>query len=426
MKIKIKHLPFEEVLKIKKPQFGRPKRPSLLFRTLIRLLSVPDLLATRFKYTKINMENAGNGPYLILMNHSSFIDLEIASKIFYPHPYCIVSTVDGFVGKKWLMHQIGCIPTQKYVTDLKLITDILHTLQKKKTSVLMYPEAGYSFDGTATALPRRLGTLLKKLNVPVLTVITDGAFLRQPLYNCLKKRKVKVTAELKRILTPEEIAKSSIEEIDRIIDEAFTFDAFKSQLETKTVIDTPDRADGLERILYKCAECEAENQMVGKGITLTCKNCGKSYEMDIYGRLKAVDGKTKFSHIPDWYNWERECVRQEIIDGKYNLDCDVEIGIIADTRALYMVGDGTLKHNENGFTLTGCDGRLEYSQPPTASFGLNADYYWYEIGDVISIGNKERLFYCFPKTNISVAKARLAHEELYKIKSSQRHKKITV
>lgn len=113
MKIKIKHLPFEEVLKIKKPQFKRPKRPNLAFRTLIRLLSVPDLLATHFKYTKLYMENAGSGPYFILMNHSSFIDLEIASKIFYPRPYCIVSTVDGFVGKKWLMRQIGCIPTQK-------------------------------------------------------------------------------------------------------------------------------------------------------------------------------------------------------------------------------------------------------------------------------------------------------------------------
>ena len=33
------------------------------------------------------MEEAGPGPYLILMNHSSFIDLKIASRIFYPMPY---------------------------------------------------------------------------------------------------------------------------------------------------------------------------------------------------------------------------------------------------------------------------------------------------------------------------------------------------
>ena len=49
---------------------------------------------------------------------------------------------------------------------------------------------------------------------------------------------------------------------------------------------------------------------------------------------------------------------------------------------------------------------------------LNADFYWYRIGDVIGIGNRDCLYYCFPKpTNGKippVAKARLAAEEMYK------------
>ena len=84
-----------------------------------------------------------------------------------------------------------------------------------------------------------------------------------------------------------------------------------------------------------------------------------------------------------------------------------------------MVGSGTLKHDENGFLLTGCDGKLEYHQPPNASHSLNADFYWYEIGDVISIGNKDRLYYCFPKGKQNVAKARIATEELFKLKKNQ-------
>ena len=83
------------------------------------------------------MERAGEGPYLILMNHSCFLDLEIASAIFYPMPYGIVATSDGFVGKDWLMRQIGCIPTQKFVSDLTLVRDMDYLLKKKKTSVLM-------------------------------------------------------------------------------------------------------------------------------------------------------------------------------------------------------------------------------------------------------------------------------------------------
>ena len=57
----------------------------------------------------------------------------------------------------------------------------------------MYPEAGYSLDGRATALPRKMGGFLKLLKVPVLSVHVDGAFLRTPLYNELKNRKVLVS-----------------------------------------------------------------------------------------------------------------------------------------------------------------------------------------------------------------------------------------
>ena len=55
-------------------------------------------------------------------------------------------------------------------------------------------------------------------------------------------------------------------------------------------------------------------------------------------------------------------------------------------------------------------------QKPTASYSLNADYYWYEIGDMIGIGNMKAAYYCFPKNKGDiVAKTRLATEELYKL-----------
>lgn len=419
MKIKTKNVTYDYVLSLPKPRHRRPGKPNFLFRSLIRLLAIPELLATRFSYTESRMEEAGEGPYLILMNHSSFIDLKIASKILFPMPYCIVCTSDGFVGKEWLMRRIGCIPTQKFVTDISLVSDILHTLHKEKTSILMYPEASYTFDGCATPLPRSLGKLLKRMDVPVITIMTEGAFLHDPLYNCLQQRKTRVSAHVSCLLTREEIKNKSTAEIDEILDNAFSFDNFARQYETKTPITEDFRADGLERILYRCAACGEEGQMQGSGTTLTCKKCGKTYEMDIYGQLQALDGKTEFSHIPDWYRWERECVRKELESGSYKLDVPVDIGVMADYKAIYMVGEGRLIHDENGFSLTGCDGALSYEHSPLSSYGLYADYYWYEIGDVICIGNKERLFYCFPQGQACVAKARLAAEELYKLNRAQ-------
>ncbi len=141
--------------------------------------------------------------------------------------------------------------------------------------------------------------------------------------------------------------------------------------------------------------------------------------MDELGGLRAEEGETEFSHIPDWYRWERETVRQQILDGTYLLDVPVQIGMMVDHKAVYMVGEGRLKHDTEGFLLTGCGGRLEYRQSPLSSYGLYADYYWYEIGDVICIGNSDVLYYCFPQGGDVVARTRMAAEEMYRLRRNR-------
>ena len=424
MKIKIKHMDYEKVMALPRPEHRSPLYPSRLLRAAIRVLAMWEMFRTKFTYTTERMEEVGDEPCLILMNHSSFLDLKIASRIFFPKPYCIVCTTDGFVGKSWLMRWLGCIPTLKFVSDLQLIRDMQYALKKKRANVLMFPEAGYTFDGCALPLPQRMSVLVKKLDVPIVTVITHGSFAYDPLYNCLQKRRVKANAEVKCILTREEIRTLPAEEIDRRIKAEFTFDNFKWQHDNKIEITESFRADGLERILYKCAACGAEGGMKGSGTTLTCSRCGKTYTMDVLGRLQAHDGVTEYPHIPDWYNWQRSCVRRELEAGEYALDTDVDIGLLVDHKALYMVGEGHLTHDANGFVLTGCGGKLHYEQSPLAAYSLNSDYFWYEIGDVICIGNKDCLYYCFPRTEGVVTKTRFAAEELYKMNKTEKRRRM--
>ena len=411
MKIKTVKKSYEEVAALPKEKHVSPRRPSIFFRTLVRILSQIDLMKARFRYTG-SLDKKG-GPYFVLMNHSSFIDLKIASKILYPMPYHIVCTHDAMVGKSWLMRRIGCIPTKKFVSDLGLIRDIKHAISRK-TSVLMYPEAGYSFDGRATAMPK-LGKLFKMLDVPVAYIETKGAFARDPLYNGLQIRRVPVSADVRVLFSRDEVRSMSVEELDAKVEFAFSFDNFAWQRECGIKIAVNFRADGLERILYRCAHCGKEGHMLGEGVKLTCRACGKSYTLTELGELSADVGKTEFSHIPDWYEWQRGEVRRELQEGTYALDIPVDIAVMTDYKALYQVGSGRLVHTLEGFYLTGCDGKLEYRQPARASFGLNADYFWYELGDIICIGNSQMLYYCFPPKEVPVAKARLAAEELYKL-----------
>ncbi len=417
MKVKTKRMDYDAVVALPRPKHKKPKRPNILFRTLLKLVSLPDLIATGFRCRRIGMEKLGKREScLYLMNHSSFIDLEIAASVLYPRPFNIVSTWDAFIGKRWLMRNLGCIPTVKFASDVGLVRDVFYAVREKKSSVLIYPEAGYSLDGTATVLPDNLGQFVKRLGVPVVMIRTHGAFARDPLYNNLQKRRVRVSAEVEYLLSAEELAAMSEEEILSRIRECFTFDYFRWQSDAGVRVDAPYRADYLNRVLYKCPHCLEEGKTVGKGIHLTCHGCGAKYRLDEYGRLEAENRETAFSYVPDWFAWQRECVREEIQSGAYSLDVPVEIAMQVDTKALYFVGDGRLTHTVDGFSLEGCDGKLSVRQKAASMYSVNADFNFYEIGDVISFGNTRAIYYCFPKAEGHfVAKTRLATEEIYRL-----------
>ncbi len=422
MKIRTREKSYEEVMALPKEKHRNPMRQTGAIRLLLKAVSSFDLRAVDFSCEKKGMEKLEEKePCLVLMNHSSFLDLKIAVTLLSDREYHIVCTQDGFVGKRLLMRLLGCIPAKKFINDITLIKDMRYAVQKLHASILMYPEASYSFDGTETPLPDSLGKCMKLLKVPVVMIRTNGAFLRDPLYNGLQLRKIKVSAKMEYLISPKEIAEKSATEINEILQKVFSFDYFREQQEKGILVKEPFRADGLQRALYRCPNCRAEGKTEGKGTKIICHACGTGYELTETGYLKADRGETPFSHIPDWYRWERECVRKELEEGSYRLDIPVDIYMLMDTKCVYKVGEGRLIHTDDGFELTGCDGKLQYRQLPQASYSLYSDFYWYEIGDMISIGDAQVQYYCFPKQGENVvAKTRLATEELYKMKKEKR------
>ncbi len=422
MKIRVKKKNWREVSELPPPKHKNPKVSSPPLRFLMKALCKSDLKQTGFAYRFDGIEKIPDEPCLILMNHSAFIDLEIVSNILYPLPFAIVCTSDGFVGKEGLMRNLGCIPTNKFVPDARLISDVSYALKKNRTHVLMYPEASYSFDGRATPLPEKLGVVLKRWGVPVIMIKTEGAFLRDPLYNMLKKRKTQVSARVYTLFSKDELKTLPIDEIEKKLHDAFDFDNFAVQREKRIKIDEPFRADGIERILYRCPHCGAEGKILGSGTGFSCSACGAAYELGEYGELIRKNGQSAFESVPEWYAWEREEVRREIEEGTYSISCPVRILVLRDYRAVYDIGRGRLSHTPDGFRLVSEDGGLDYSHRPDFSYSLYADYYWYEIGDMICVGGKDTLYYCFPDSDagVPVAKARLAAEELYKKIRSER------
>ena len=214
MKIKTVKKSYDEVMALPPRKREKPKTPTFFWRSVTKILSAPALIRTHFKSKKTGMEKLGkNEPALFLMNHSSFIDVEIMASMLYPRKINIVTTSDAFIGLDWLLRQVGCMPTNRFTADTRLVRDILYAVRKKKNSLVLFPEAGYTLDGTHTEMGNIMGKLIKFLNIPVVMIKTEGAFHHDPIYNGLQVRKNRVSATMTYLLSKEDILGMTPEEI---------------------------------------------------------------------------------------------------------------------------------------------------------------------------------------------------------------------
>ena len=401
-----------------------PIRQPLIFTGLIAALSRVAMIGQKFSIEKINMEGL-KPPYMLLSNHMYFIDFEICSIATFPHRVNNVATVDGYYRRPWLMELIGCICKRKFTTDLHLVKSIRHVLREKGDVLCMYPEARYSPIGTTAILTESLGKLVKMNKVPVVVLIHHGNYLHTPFWNYRKPRKCPLHATMTQILTAEQVEAMSVEEINEAIRIAKTYDEYKWQKEQNIRITEPFRAEGLHKVLYQCPKCGAEHQMASEGAQLYCKACGKRYEMDELGELHALEGKTEFPHIPDWYEWQRANVRAEIEAGKYSFEDEVDVYSLPRCMRFEHLGKAVLKHDpENGFVLEGeyRDAPYRIERAPQGMYGVHVeyDYCYIKPEDCIDISTDKDSFYCYPKKMDVITKLSLATEEIYKIHMEKR------
>ena len=158
------------------------------------------------------------------------VDFELTALGLFPHRMNNVVNIDGFYRRPWLMEWIGSIGTRKFSNDLHLIKSILHCL-KKGDAVGMYPEARYSACGELAFLPESLGKLVKMAKVPIVAVVHHGNHLHTPFWNWRNARKVPLHTEIKQILTPEQIRKMSVEEINETLKKELYYNEYQYQQE---------------------------------------------------------------------------------------------------------------------------------------------------------------------------------------------------
>lgn len=395
-----------------------PIRQPVFIVWLIWILSKLTLFGRKYRIEKINMEGL-KPPYMLLSNHMYFIDFKICAFATFPHRVNNVVNIDGYYRRPWLMELIGAICTRKFTMDLHLIKSINKVL-KRGDILCMYPEARYSASGTTAYLPDSLGKLIKMNKKPVVVILHHGNHLDSPFWNFRKKRKVPLYTTMTQILTAEQVSKMSVAEINEAVKKAFEYDEYRYQKENDIKITEPYRAEGIHKILYQCPHCMTESKMDSKGTELFCTACHKRWNLNEDGTLSALEGETEFSHVPDWFEWEREQVRKQIEDGTYRFEDEVDVYSMPRCWRFMHLGAGKLTHDpENGFVLdgfyNGSDYHIQRTPLETNSLHIEYDYCYIKPYDCVDISTENDSFYCYPRQENVVTKLAFATEELYKI-----------
>ena len=396
-----------------------PLHQTKFWTGLIWVLSKMMLIGKEYKVEKINMEGL-QAPYLMLSNHMHFIDFELAAMGTWPNPVSNVVNIDGYYHMPFLLEWIGSVCTRKFTMDLGLVRSIRKVLARGDVLGL-YPEARYTPCGTTSYLPESLGKMVKMNGVPVVVVLHHGNHLYAPFWNFRKKRKVPLHTTLTQVLTAEQVKEMSVQEINQVLAEAFRYDDYRYQKEKGIRIKEPYRAEGLHKVLYQCPHCLTESQMGSEGAELFCKACGKRWFWEETGDLRALEGETEFTHIPDWFEWERQQVQAQVEAGTYRFEDEVEVYSMPRQWTFHPLGKGKLTHDkENGLILTGFYRGQDYRihRRPEQNNSLHIEYDCAKIKpfDCVDVSTENDTFYCFPVNQKDVVtKMAFATEEIYKL-----------
>ena len=320
-------------------------------------------------------------PFLVYGSHNSFMDFYVTPLALKPYRANYISELEGFEAfGEWIYRQVGCLGTRKFINDQMLIKNIMKVI-KRGDIMVIYPEARYANVGTNSHLTPSIAKLAKLLKVPVVTI------------------NARLHADLKCVVTQDEIGKLSVDEILSRISKELTYDEYKYQLENKIKIDDEWRAEGLHYPLYRCRKCGKDFAMTTKGSTISCKFCGDSYEMDEYGQLHSESGET--IHIPDWYEWQRGFVHEECREGKYKLDIPVKIWALPNSVNFVDCGEGRLVHDNSGFSLEFDNYRTEKHEtlkfPASSMVSIHTEYDYRGLyGPCVTLSTYDDTFFIYP------------------------------
>lgn len=250
-------------------------------------------------------------PYLVLANHTSVWDPFMVNS-FVPGVIHYVVSDANFRSKlvEFGLGLVGSIPKTKVMSDLDTVKNIMK-VKDAGGIVGIFPEGQNTWDGHTMPMYYSTAKLAKVLRVPVITSRIAGAFLSRPRWS-KNRRRGRITIRYDVALTPEQLRKASVEEIDARIAELLEHDEFEYNRIHRQRYVGPDRAEYAEIALFTCPQCHRFDTLRSEGNNLGCTSCGYTVRFDLYGFFQPVSGALRFDTMRSWNLWQTGELRRRI------------------------------------------------------------------------------------------------------------------
>lgn len=350
------------------------------------------------------------GPKIYLSNHLSPYDVYHCYTMAVPDRPTLVGNryFTRFKATRFLMHNLGFVPKSLYNPDLEAVKKIIKSI-KDDTSVLMFPEARLSIDGTTGSLTTGTANLLKKLGVTIVILNVSGNYFANSKVRTAKKR-CHVHVQVKKIIEKDELENIEACELNDILVKELAHNEFDYAKDF--VYKDNNKAENLDAVLYHCPKCGKDYTMHSEGNTIKCDSCG--FHLDIDEHFAFSENEFGFNNIHDYYEYIKN-VEKEYIN---SCDSDVLISQEVVVKQISFVskdedilGEGVCTITKTGFGFTGTIGGKELSFVHTLdslqalAFSVNEEYECY---------NDNILYYFYPKENKkSCTKVSLIYDVLH-------------
>jgi len=248
--------------------------------------------------------NKPKGAFIVLANHSSFMDFLLAMLTIYPRRLNAVTAQKFFAVTilRFLFKIMGCMPKNLFEPDIRTIIGMKQTVARGG-GVLLFPEGRCSVDGAYMGINKSTAKLIKNLGVPVISCIIGGSYTSMPFWRKgLRLGNLSVT--ISTLFSKEETQTLSIDEINNAIDQSLGSTYSTVSGNRHHTFSNKKLAEGLHNILYWCPHCKTEFTTKTEGCRIYCTSCDGAATMDKYAKLIAENDYAYPATVHEWFKMQ--------------------------------------------------------------------------------------------------------------------------